>query len=61
LRLGSAGGLGTNCLLSTTGKYELPFLNVQNGVQYPYLRMYTKISGTIATGINYTAFAGLDL
>jgi hypothetical protein len=45
---------------SVVGRYELPFMNVQAGVQYPYLRMYTFVSGTIATGINYSAWAGLD-
>lgn len=44
---------------STTGRYELPFMNVQNGVVYPYLRVYTFVSGNIATGINYTANAGV--
>lgn len=58
IRLGSAGGLGANCLLSTTGLYEVPFVNAQNDVVYRYIRAYTKVVGTIATGINYTAFVG---
>lgn len=45
---------------SVVGRYELPFMNVQAGVQYPYLRVYTFVGGSIATGINYTAYAGLD-
>ena len=39
-----------------TGRYILPFRNVFNGAQYRYLRLYTKVAGTIATGINYSAF-----
>lgn len=45
---------------STTGRYEIPFNNVVNGVVYPYLRVYTFVGGSIATGINYTANATLD-
>ena len=45
---------------STTGRYELPFTNEQNGVTYPYIRVYTVVAGTIATGINYAAWVGLD-
>jgi hypothetical protein len=45
---------------SETGRYEVFFTNQQNGVTYPYLRVYTDVSGTIATGINYAAFIGLD-
>jgi len=40
---------------STVGRYELPFNNEKAGTIYPYLRVYTTVSGTIATGINYTA------
>lgn len=42
---------------SVTGRYLIPFVNMQAGVVYPYLRVYTDVAGTIATGINYTAFA----
>lgn len=45
---------------STTGRYEIPFINEQDGVCYPYLRAYTLVAGTIATGINYTAFFSRD-
>lgn len=40
----------------TTGRYELPFTNQINGTTYRYMRLYTDVAGTIATGINYTAF-----
>lgn len=38
------------------GRYKLYFDNEQNGTFYQYLRVYTVVDGTIATGINYTAF-----
>ena len=43
---------------SVVGRYEIPFVNGQGGTNYRYLRVYTDVSGTIATGINYTAFVG---
>lgn len=43
---------------STTGRYVLPFHNEGvDGNTYRYARVYTDVSGTIATGINYIAFA----
>lgn len=39
-----------------TGRFIVPFRNEQNGTLYRYIRVYTKVDGTIATGINYTAF-----
>jgi hypothetical protein len=39
------------------GRYVLPFQNrIANGVAKRYLRLYTTVGGTIATGINYTAY-----
>ena len=39
------------------GRYLLPFQNrIADGTAKRYLRIYTTISGTIATGINYTAY-----
>lgn len=40
----------------TTGRYILPFVNYQASTVYQYLRLYTVVAGTIATGINYTAW-----
>ena len=37
------------------GHFELGFTNEINGTVYRYCRLYTDVSGTIATGINYTA------
>lgn len=41
---------------TATGRHVLPFRNELNGVLYRYVRVYTNVVGTIATGINYTAF-----
>lgn len=41
---------------SLVGRYELMFTNEQADVTYRYVRAYTKVAGTIATGVNYTAF-----
>jgi hypothetical protein len=41
---------------SVVGRYELPFCNEINGTTYRYMRLYTDVEGTIATGINYSAF-----
>lgn len=44
----------------TTGRFILRFQNEYNGAIYPYLRIYTKVAGTIATGINYEAHVVRD-
>lgn len=44
---------------STVGRYEIPFSNVQVDTVYQYVRLYTDVAGTIATGINYTAHASV--
>lgn len=54
--------LGANEVLlgdqdSTTGRYKLMWDNEFDGTYYRYARVYTKVSGTIATGINYTAWS----
>jgi hypothetical protein len=46
---------------SVVGRYEIPFVNVQVNTVFPYLRVYTFVGGTIATGINYTAFISKKL
>lgn len=40
---------------SLVGRYRVPFTTNASGTLYRYLRIYTFIAGTIATGINYTA------
>jgi len=45
----------------TTGRFVLPFTNeIGDGLCYRYMRIYTTISGTIATGINMVAYAVRD-
>lgn len=41
---------------SVTGRYELMFTNQQADVTYAYIRAYTVVAGTIATGINWKGF-----
>lgn len=54
--------LGANEVLngdqdSLVGRYKIHFDNEYNGTNYRYARVYTVVAGTIATGINYTAYA----
>lgn len=60
LELGASAVRSGGAITSTVGRYELPFTNEQNGVTYPYVRAYTDVSGTIATGINWSGYIGLD-
>jgi len=41
---------------TSTGRFVIPFRNEQNGTTYRYVRIYTEVAGTIATGINFSAF-----
>lgn len=41
---------------STTGRYQVPFRTEKNGTIWPYVRVYTEVVGTIATGINFSAY-----
>ena len=42
--------------VTATGRFILPFCNEVNGTLYRYVRLYTVVAGTIASGINYSAF-----
>lgn len=53
LRTGDVGDFSVD---SVVGRYELPFVNEQADTKYRYVRLYTVVSGTVATGINFTAF-----
>ena len=53
--------LGANAVLggdqgSEAGRYVIPFRTSRKGTIYPYVRVYTDVNGTIATGINFTAY-----
>lgn len=41
---------------TATGRHVIPFRNELNGTVYRYVRIYTTVAGTIATGINYSAY-----
>lgn len=58
MALGHATALAAGRATSVVGRYELPFINVQADTVYRYIRMYIKVVGTIATGINLKAFVG---
>lgn len=53
------GGSGVD-VDDVVGRFILPFRNERNGVWYRYMRLWTDVAGTLATGINYTAFAALQ-
>lgn len=40
----------------STGRYTILFDNEHDATYYRYLRVYTVVAGTVATGINYTAW-----
>lgn len=46
--------------LSASGRYVIPFRNEEAGTVYRYVRLSTLVAGTIATGINFSAFIGKD-
>jgi hypothetical protein len=52
---GATSGIEGN-VDSTPGRFEIPVSNVKAGVIYPHVRLRTVISGTIATGINFSAY-----
>lgn len=56
LNLGATEVRQGGAIDSVTGRYTIPFTNKQADVIYPYIRLYTVVAGTIATGINYSAF-----
>lgn len=57
LTVGHSATLIGESASTPVGRYELPYSNEINGTTYRYMRVYTDVTGTIATGINYTAFA----
>ena len=42
--------------LSASGRYVIPFRNEEGGTVFQYIRLSTLIAGTVATGINFSAF-----
>lgn len=60
LSLGAAGVMPGGGSVNTVGRFALRFQNEQDGVVYPYIRLYTTVAGTIAGGggINFSAWIG---
>ena len=54
IELGAKGVLGGD-QDSGVGVYAIPFSNVRKDKLFRYLRVFTDVSGSIATGINFTA------
>lgn len=40
------------------GVHYLPFINMQDDTIYRYVRLFTDVTGTVGTGINFEAFIG---
>lgn len=58
LNLGTAETKLSDCNRDDTiGRYVMKVQNTYDGTTYRYIRGYTAIAGTIATGINFTAWA----
>jgi hypothetical protein len=55
VKLGAAEVIGGD-QDSTTGRYMVPFMTEKNGTTYQYVRVYTDVGGTIATGVNFSAY-----
>lgn len=61
IELGATEVRSGGAIDSLVGRYELMFINEQAGVTYPYIRAYTDVSGTIATGVNWSGFFSRDV
>ncbi len=59
-RLSTAGALQAQGADDTVGRYCVPCRNERNGTTYRYLRIRTVVAGTVATGINFTAWLAKD-
>lgn len=58
--IGTAFGSSGVDVDDTTGRYVLPFTNERNNTRYRYIRGFTDVAGTIATGVNFTAYVGTE-
>ena len=54
--LGDSSVTGASADSAATGRHEFGFTNDLGGNTYRYARLYSDVSGTIATGINFTAW-----
>lgn len=46
---------------SQPGRYVVPFANAKGLYIWPYVRLYTEVSGSIASGINFSAFLAREV
>jgi hypothetical protein len=60
VRLGHASVTFETVDTTATGRRVIPFSNEINDTQFQYMRIYTRVAGTVATGINYSARVGKD-
>ena len=58
LELGANEVLDWSDVDSTIGRYILPFRTERNGTNYQYVRLICDVDGTVATGINFSAYLG---
>lgn len=56
--IGTAFGSSGVDVDDVVGRFIIPFTNERNNTRYRYIRGWTDVAGTIATGINFTAFIG---
>jgi hypothetical protein len=54
IELGAAEVIGGDAD-SAVGRYQVPFRTEKNGTIYRYVRVYSDVSGDIATGVNFSA------
>lgn len=59
LEVGALAARKGGAIGSTVGRHVLPWRNSVDDTVYQYIRVYTFVAGTIATGINYTAFLSI--
>lgn len=56
----TAGALQSQGADDVVGRYLVPVRNERAGTLYRYLRLRTAVAGTVATGINYSAWLAKD-
>lgn len=45
---------------ATAGRYIVPVRNEENGTIFRYVRLSVVVAGTVATGMNFSAFLAMD-
>jgi hypothetical protein len=60
IKVGDSTVNGSSADTPATGRIVQGVSNEYDGTIYRYARLYTRIAGTIATGINYSAYLSMD-